>query len=96
MTLLFQEFSIGSLTLKNRVVMAPMTRNMSPGNIPSDDVTEYYRRRAAGDVGLIITEGSCIGHKAASGYPDVPFIAGSKALSAWHNVVSAVHSEGVK
>ena len=96
MTSLFQEFSIGSLTLKNRVVMAPMTRSMSPNNVPGDDVAEYYRRRAAGDVGLIITEGSCIGHKAASGYPDVPFIAGTKALSAWHKVVSAVHSEGGK
>ena len=96
MASLFQKFSVGSLTLENRIVMAPMTRNMSPNNVPGDDVAEYYRRRAAGDVGLIITEGTCIGHKAASGYPDVPFIAGNKALSAWQNVVSAVHSEGGK
>jgi len=96
MTSLFEEFSLGSLTLKNRVVMAPMTRNMSPNNIPNDNVVEYYRRRAEGNAGLIITEGTCIGHKAASGYPDVPFIAGDKALAGWKKVVAAVHAEGGK
>jgi len=58
MTNLFSPYSLGSMTLANRVVMAPMTRNMSPENIPSDDVVEYYRRRAEGGVGLIITEGT--------------------------------------
>ena len=96
MTSLFQEFSIGSLSLKNRVIMAPMTRNMSPNNVPNNDVVEYYRQRAAGDAGLIITEGTCIGHKAASGYPDVPFISGDKALAGWQKVVTAVHAEGGK
>ena len=45
---LFRPFSLGSLTLPNRIVMAPMTRNQSPGNVPGDAVVEYYRRRAAG------------------------------------------------
>ena len=76
--------------------MAPMTRNMSPGNVPGDNVVEYYRRRAEGGTGLIITEGTCVGHKAASGYPDVPFIAGEQALAGWRKVVEAVHAEGAK
>ena len=96
MNKLFSPFSLGSLSLPNRIVMAPMTRNKSPHNIPDDDVAEYYRRRAAGGVGLIITEGTCIGHKAASGYPDVPFIAGEEALAGWKKVVDAVHAEGGK
>ena len=45
---LFRPITLGSLTLPNRIVMAPMTRNMSPANAPGDDVVEYYRRRAAG------------------------------------------------
>lgn len=96
MTDLFSPYSIGNLTLKNRVLMAPMTRSMSPGNVPNDDVVEYYRRRAAGGVGLIITEGTCVGHKAASGYPNVPFVAGDEALAGWKKVVDAVHAEGGK
>lgn len=96
MTQLFSPYSIGSLTLNNRTVMAPMTRNQSPNNVPGDNVVEYYRRRAAGGMGLIITEGTCVGHKAASGYPDVPFMAGEEALAGWKKVVDAVHAEGGK
>lgn len=96
MTDLFSPFSIGRLTLANRTVMAPMTRNKSPNNIVTSDVVEYYRQRAAGGIGLIITEGTCIGHAAASGYPDVPFIAGEEQLAGWQNVIAAVHKEGAK
>jgi len=96
MTNLFSPFELGNLTLNNRVLMAPMTRSMSPGNIPNEKVVDYYRRRAQGGVGLIITEGTCVGHKAASGYPDVPFFAGEEALAGWEKVVEAVHAEGGK
>ena len=96
MTNLFSTYSLGSMTLANRVVMAPMTRGMSPGNIPNDNVVEYYRQRAEGGVGLIITEGTCVGHKAASGYPNVPFIAGEEQLAGWKKVIEAVHAEGGK
>ncbi len=96
MTNLFSPYSLGSLSLANRVVMAPMTRSMSPNNIPSDDVVEYYRQRAEGGVGLIITEGTCVGHKAASGYPNVPFVAGEEPLAGWKKVIEAVHAEGGK
>ncbi|NVJ96750.1 MAG: NADH:flavin oxidoreductase [Alphaproteobacteria bacterium] len=93
---LFAPFKSRNLTLENRVVMAPMTRTFSPGNVPNDLNVEYYRRRAAGGVGLIITEGTCVGHKAANGYPNVPFIYGDEALSGWKKVVDAVHAEGGK
>lgn len=93
---LFRPFRLGSLEMANRVVMAPMTRNMSPGNVPNDQVVEYYRRRAAGGVGLIVTEGTCVGHKAADGYPNVPHIHGDEALAGWKKVVDAVHAEGGK
>jgi 2,4-dienoyl-CoA reductase-like NADH-dependent reductase (Old Yellow Enzyme family) len=93
---LFRPFLLGALELKNRIVMAPMTRNLSPGNIPNDEVVAYYRRRAAGGTGLIITEGTCIDHIAASGYPDVPYFHGSAALAGWQHVVEAVHDEGGK
>lgn len=76
--------------------MAPMTRSMSPNNVPNDEVVEYYRRRAEGGVGLIITEATCVGHKAASGYPNVPFFAGDESLAGWKKVVDAVHAEGSK
>lgn len=96
MTDLFSPFSLGNMSLSNRVLMAPMTRSMSPGNVPNDNVVEYYRKRAAGGVGLIITEGTCVGHKAASGYPNVPFCAGEEALAGWKKVIDAVHAEGGK
>ncbi len=93
---LFTPITLGKLTLNNRIAMAPMTRSFSPGNVPNDMVVEYYKKRAEGGVGLIITEGTCVGHKAASGYPNVPFIAGDEALAGWKKVVDAVHSVGGK
>ena len=60
-TALFEPFKSKNLALDNRVVMAPMTRTFSPENVPNDLNVEYYRRRAAGGVGLIITEGTCVG-----------------------------------
>ncbi len=93
---IFSPFELGSLKLKNRVVMAPMTRSSSPGHVPNQKNIDYYQRRAANDVGLIITEGTCVGHQAANGYPDVPFFYGEDALAGWHKVVQAVHSEGGK
>ena len=57
LTELFRPLTVRSMTLPNRFAMAPMTRQASPGGIPGPDVAEYYARRAAGGVGLIITEG---------------------------------------
>ena len=93
---LFQPIELGPLSLRNRIVMAPMTRTFSPGNVPNDLNVAYYERRAENEVGLIITEGTCIGHKAANGYARVPFIYGEEALAGWEKVVDAVHAKGGK
>ncbi len=93
---LFQPFNTGSLHLDNRIVMAPMTRSFSPGNAPNQKNIDYYRRRAAGGVSLIITEGTCVNHKAANGYPNVPYFYGDEALEGWRKVAEAVHAEGGK
>jgi len=89
---LFSPFTVKSLNLANRTVMAPMTRTFSPGGVPTADVASYYRRRAEGSVGLIITEGTYISHKAANGYERVPAIYGEQALAGWKNVVDEVHA----
>ncbi|WP_144207815.1 NADH:flavin oxidoreductase [Shewanella donghaensis] len=93
---LFESFSNKSLSLKNKTVMAPMTRAFSPNNIPNAEVAGYYRRRAEGDVGLIITEGTFISHPAANGYENVPAIFGEEALAGWKHVVDEVHAAGGK
>ena len=93
---LFRPVDLGKLSLKNRIAMAPMTRAFSPGNVPNDLVVAYYRRRAEGGVGLIITEGTFVDHKAASGYPNVPAFFGKDALAGWKKVVDAVHEAGGK
>ncbi|MEE3624583.1 NADH:flavin oxidoreductase [Nitrospirillum sp. BR 11752] len=91
---LFQPFPFGRHVLANRLVMAPMTRNKSPGGVPTDEVVAYYRRRVQGGVGLLITEGTTINHPAANGYPQVPAFHGEAALAGWRRVVEAVHAEG--
>lgn len=93
---LFQPFETEKLSLKNRVVMAPMTRTYSPGNIPNEKNIAYYRLRAEGGVGLIVTEGTIVGHSASSGYPNVPAFFGEEALAGWKKVVDAVHEAGGK
>ena len=91
---LFQPLASRNLTLSNRVVMAPMTRGLSPGGVPGPDVAAYYRRRAAADVGLIITEGTWIPHPAASNDPGAPRFYGDDALAGWQHVVEEVHAGG--
>jgi 2,4-dienoyl-CoA reductase-like NADH-dependent reductase (Old Yellow Enzyme family) len=91
---LFQPLTVRSLTVPNRFAMAPMTRQASPGGIPGADVAEYYRRRAAGGVGLIITEGIRLPDPAA-GHPfAIPTLAGNEVLAGWTHVVDAIHGEG--
>jgi len=91
---LFQPLQFGRFSLNNRIVMAPMTRNKSPQGVPGENVAQYYRSRAAGGVGLIITEGTYIGHPAANGYADVPAFHGEQALAGWKKVVDEVHVAG--
>jgi 2,4-dienoyl-CoA reductase-like NADH-dependent reductase (Old Yellow Enzyme family) len=93
---LFQPFSVGSLNLKNRIVMAPMTRSFSPDGVPGKDVVAYYRRRAENEVGLILSEGTAIDRPAAKNDPKVPFFHGEASLAGWGNVIDAVHKAGGK
>lgn len=91
---LFEPLTVGSLTLDNRIVMAPMTRELSSGGVPGPEVAAYYARRARNGVGLIITEGAAIGHTAAERRESVPRLHGLEALAGWSAVVEAVHAEG--
>jgi 2,4-dienoyl-CoA reductase-like NADH-dependent reductase (Old Yellow Enzyme family) len=98
---LFSPLALGRLRLRNRVVMAPMTRGRCPSGVPTDEVVEYYRRRAEGEVGLIITEGVGVDHPAALGYYQQgprglaqPVLHGASAVDAWSRVVAAVHRYG--
>ena len=91
---LFRPFNFKHLALKNRIVMAPMTRAKSPNGIPGDDVAAYYRRRAEGGVGLIMTEGTYIPHPGAGFTPEVPYFYGEQALAGWKRVVEEVHAAG--
>ena len=90
---LFEPVRVGGLLLKNRVVMSPMTRTMAPAGVPGDANAEYYRKRAAGGTGLIITEGTWVPHDAAANEVDVPRMYGVEALGGWKKVVDAVHAE---
>lgn len=96
---LFAPFTCGSLTLANRFVMSPMTRNFSPDGVPGPDVADYYARRA--HMGLVITEGVGPDHPAAlgdgtTGGPAIPVMYGEAALAGWAAVVAAVHAAGGK
>ncbi len=93
---LFTPFSCKSLSLPNRIVMAPMTRSQSPDGIPGQKVADYYARRAAADVGLIITEGTTIDRGGASNDPLVPNFHAPDALKGWRNVAEQVHAAGGK
>ena len=94
MSVLFEPVNIGKLSLRSRLVMAPMSRAFSPGGVPTSAVAAYYARRARHQVGLIISEGTYIDHPAASGYPDCPDFFGEPALAGWKNVLATVHAEG--
>ncbi|HEY3695364.1 NADH:flavin oxidoreductase [Phenylobacterium sp.] len=90
---LFEPFTSSGLELANRIVMAPMTRSHSPGGTPGADVAAYYRRRAEGGVGLIVTEGVGIDHPSAVDGPRIPLLHGP-AVEGWRHVVSEVHAAG--
>lgn len=91
---LFSPFRLKSLLLPNRIVMAPMTRSKSPGQVPNDAVAAYYRRRAEGGVGLIITEGTSPEDHSASNDANVPAFFGAAALEGWTHVLKAVKAAG--
>lgn len=91
---LFRPFSLKSLNIKNRIVMAPMTRSFSPNGVPTADVAAYYRKRAEGEVGLILSEGTVIDRVSSSNDANIPHFYGDKALAGWQNVINDVHTAG--
>jgi 2,4-dienoyl-CoA reductase-like NADH-dependent reductase (Old Yellow Enzyme family) len=91
---LFRSFRLKGLDLPNRIVMAPMTRSHSPQGVPPQEVAEYYRKRAAGGVGLIVSEGVAIERPSAKNDPLVPHMYGDEALAGWARVIGAVHGAG--
>ncbi|MFI2509309.1 NADH:flavin oxidoreductase [Streptomyces sp. NPDC018972] len=86
--------TINGLTVPNRIAMAPMTRMFSPGGVPGEDVMSYYSRRAAAGVGLIVTEGTYVGHESAGQSDRVPRFHGEEQLAGWAKVAEAVHAAG--
>ncbi len=93
---LFTPLTVRSLELRKRIAMSPMTRHGSPGGVPTDEVVAYYRRRAEGGTGLIVTEGVAIEHPSAVDADTVPVMYGEAALAGWRKVVDAVHAAGGK
>lgn len=89
---LFRSFRIGSMDLPNRIVMAPMTRSFAPDGIPGPAHAAYYRRRAEGGVGLILSEGTVVDRPTSRNDPGVPFFHGERALAGWKDVIDAVHT----
>ena len=93
---LFSNYTLNTLTLDNRIVMAPMTREFSPNAVPGEDVAGYYRRRAEGGTGLIITEGTTVNDPVATMGENIPAFHGEESLAGWKRVVDEVHAAGGK
>lgn len=88
---LFEPFSTGSLSLRNRVVMSPMGQGKAPGGLPDPRYVEYFRQRAEGETGLIISGTTAIDHPQAPFDENEPHFHGA-ALPVWQNIVAAVHA----
>lgn len=89
--MLFSPFRLGSVELKNRIVMSPMTRSRATGNVPNALMAEYYAQRAG--AGLIITEGTSPSPNGL-GYARIPGIFSAAQTEGWKAVASAVHEKG--
>jgi N-ethylmaleimide reductase len=92
-TKLFESYQLGPITLPNRLVMAPLTRNRAvpPGMVPSPLAVEYYGQRAT--AGLLITEASQVSQQ-GQGYQDTPGIYSKEQVAGWKKVTDRVHDKG--
>ncbi|MCV9937135.1 alkene reductase [Boseaceae bacterium BT-24-1] len=89
---LFEPYNLGSLTLSNRIAMAPLTRNRAgAGFVPGDLAAEYYGQRAS--AGLLISEATQISQQ-GQGYQDTPGIYSQAQIDGWRKVTTAVHAKG--
>lgn len=93
MSTLLQPFNKNGLSLKNKVVMAPMTRSRAIGNVPNDLIATYYEQRAG--AGLIITEGVSPSPNGL-GYARIPGIFNQAQIDGWKKTTSAVHAKNAK
>ncbi len=97
MPTLFDPIQVGDLKLASRIVMAPLTRNRAPAQLPNDLMLRYYAQRAdpASGAGLIITEASQICAE-GQGYLDTPGIHRPDQIAGWRRITDAVHARGGK
>lgn len=94
MASLFEPAHLGAIHIRNRIVMAPMTRTRATdGRVPNDAMCEYYRQRAS--AGLILTEATSVSPQGV-GFPDTPGIWTHKQMLGWQKIVRAVHDKGGK
>ena len=93
MSILYSKSVLGLMTLRNHLVMAPMTRNRATDNIPNDLMLTYYAQRAT--AGLIITEGTSPSPNGL-GYPRIPGIFSPAQVEGWKSITDAVHAKGGK
>ncbi len=92
---LFEPVTIAGLPMRNRIVMAPMTRRKAPDDrVPDDAIARYYARRAAHGVGLILTEGTHIEPRHAPDSENVPGIWNDNHVAGWKTVTERVHDAG--
>ena len=90
---IFNEYQGDKIQLKNRIVMAPMTRTRAINNVPNELMKEYYSQRAGS--GLIITEGTSPSANGL-GYPRIPGAYSDEQVNGWANIAESVHKEGGK
>ncbi|AWB48863.1 hypothetical protein HYN69_10440 [Gemmobacter aquarius] len=95
---LFSPVTLGRVTLRNRIAMAPLTRQMADADgTPTDEMVAYYARRARGGLGLIVTEGTYEQDAFQSrAYLSQPGIANAAHVAGWKKVCDAVHENGAK
>jgi N-ethylmaleimide reductase len=91
MTSLFDPIRFGDIALANRIVMAPLTRNRAPGQLPNDLMREYYTQRAS--AGLIVTEATQVCAQ-GQGYLDTPGLYTPEQVAGWRRITDAVHAAG--
>lgn len=90
---LFNPLKLGSITVRNRIFMSALTRGRALQTIPNDTIVEYYRQRAVGGAGLIVTEGILISRQGTE-WPHAPGIWNKDQVDAWKKVTEAVHAAG--
>src|ERR1700739_4507603 len=91
-TKLFEPYKLGPITLPNRLVMAPLTRNRAvPGMVPNPLAVEYYGQRAS--AGLLISEATQVSQQ-GQGYQDTPGIYSKEQIAGWRKVTDRLHAKG--